>query len=397
MSKILSRNKELDRLRGFAVLMTVFIHYTRIFFPWDMHQQYVHGTTVLNLLKNSWTGVDLFFVISGYIISKMIVEEIEQLKLNHHDLANFIKGFFIKRFFRIYPIAWIMFFVVLLCCLFFNKSGGFSTPENTIEAGIAIFTYTFNYYFGLGFYHAFTLSPYWSLSLEEQFYLIMPFFLIFTKTNKQRVIILLGLLLLITFVIRPLSVDNIFFTQNRCDGLIYGCLIYYLSMQPWFKSVIALHNLSRFYRVIITCVLVFTLGSITAIGFSNAIVIPLACIIASILVALAAMEKGFISFFPKLEAIIDYCGSRSYSIYIIHFPMFTLTQEIGYRLSLAYHFPLDNHLALAYTLTTFSLTLVFSELSYRFVEKPFIEKGQRIVKNIINQQLGDKNAIYTVN
>jgi peptidoglycan/LPS O-acetylase OafA/YrhL len=393
MSFISGRNKELDRLRGFAVLMTVFIHYSRIFFPWSIHQQYTHGTTVLNLLKNSWTGVDLFLVISGYIISKMIVEKIDALKSNNNGLAGFIKGFYIKRFFRIYPIAWIMFFVVLFCSIFFNKTGGFSTPENTIEAGISIFTYTFNYFFGAGQYHAFTLSPYWSLSLEEQFYLIMPLFLIFTKTNKQRVLILIGILLCITFIVRPLSVDDIFYTQNRCDGLIYGCLLYYLSVQPWFAQSIASHAPARVYRVIITCILVFVLASITAIGFSDAVVIPLACLIASLLVALAAMEKGFITFIPGLEPIIDYCGSRSYSIYIIHFPMFTLTQEIFYRLSIAEHFSIDSHLAWAYTLSALSLTLILSELSYQFVEQRFIAKGRAIVEAVGASKSAKKETI----
>jgi peptidoglycan/LPS O-acetylase OafA/YrhL len=144
------RNIELDRLRAFAVLMTISIHFSRIFFPWDIHQDYQNGGSILNLLENSWMGVDLFFVISGFIISKVITDKIDA---KHEDLfgrAKFIKHFFIKRFFRIYPLAVAFFVFVLLCSIFFNKSGGFSTPENTIEAEVSIFTCTVNYYFGLG-------------------------------------------------------------------------------------------------------------------------------------------------------------------------------------------------------------------------------------------------------
>lgn len=392
------RNLELDRLRGFAVMMTVLIHYTRVFFPWDIEKQYVHGTTVLNLLHNTWTGVDLFLVISGYIISKVIVEKIDSLKQQSISLSVFIKNFYIKRFFRIYPIAWLVFLIVLFCTIFFNHSGYFGTTENTLEAGISIFTYTFNYYFGEGFYHAFTLSPYWSLSLEEQFYLLLPLFLVFTKTTRQRVTILLGVLLLITFVIRPLSPDNIFLTQNRSDGLIYGCLLYYLSAQNWFHATFSITQVKKRYSIAITCLLIAVLASITAIGFSDIVVIPLACLIAVILVGLSSLEKGFIAFFPIAEGVVDYIGSRSYSIYIIHFPIFTVTQEIGYRLSHQYHFSVNSELALPYSITALLLTIICSELSYRFIEQPLIKKGRRITDNLTlkPQQVQQQTTVNTV-
>jgi len=379
------RNFEIDRLRAFAVLMTIYIHYSRVFFPWSISPNYHHGTTVLNIWNNSWTGVDLFLVISGFVISKTITSNIDILRSNSNSLAGFIKLFYIKRFYRIYPVAWSVFLFVIIASILFNKGGYFVTLENNIEAGIAIFTYTFNYYFAGGLYHGFTLSPFWSLSLEEQFYLLLPIFLILVKSTRQRVIILLILLSAITFIIRPLTHGDqlIFYTQTRCDGLIYGCLIYYLTQQTWFDEIkIKAHSFSQFSKSCVVLVLIMALSSVTAIGFSNNIVIPLACMLASLLVIIAASEANVISFPQPIEKTLDYLGSRSYSLYLVHFPMFSLTQEIIYRISKAEQVVIGPGLEIYYTLLAFSLIFIVSEISYRFIEKPLMEKGRKIAQSI---------------
>lgn len=376
-----TRNLELDRLRAFAVIMTVVIHYARIFFPWDIAREYQHGSSIINILKNSWTGVDLFFVISGFIISKTIVQQIDNCKNSELRLAHYIKNFYIRRIYRIYPVAWLVFFMVLLSTFLFNKSGSFGTSVNTIEAGIAIFSYTFNYYFGFGSYQGFALSPYWSLSVEEQFYLLFPLFLILTKTTKQRIYLLLGMLALITFYIRPYAAtENLFFTQMRCDGLMYGCLIYFLSQQPWFSNLITKNSVNKYFLIGITASLILVLSSITAIGFSNNIVIPVACVISSLLVTLAAFEKNIIISFSFIQFTLDYIGSRSYSLYICHLPIFSLTQEIMYRLSKAYGFSINHSLSAYYTGMALLLTIACTEILYRYIEIPFIKKA----KNILN-------------
>lgn len=376
MNKTQGRNLELDRLRAFAVLMSIFIHYSRVFFPWNIHKGYEHGGSILNLLQNSWTGVDLFFVISGYIISKMIVDKIDGLVDDKSKLMQFIKNFYIRRFYRIYPIACTFFIFVLLCSLFFNASGSFSTPENNIEAGITIFTYSFNYFLELGHYHAFTLSPYWSLSVEEQFYLIFPFFLILVRSYKQRILILIGLILTISLIIRPLSPEHIFYTQNRCDGLIYGCLLYYVSIQSSYRQLFKPIQKISIASIASIFIMLFLLGTITSVGFPNTAIIPLGCIVATILVAIAVLELNIISFGGVVNAILGYLGSRSYCLYIVHFPMFTFTQELFFRIGHTYNWELNNTFAVPYTALAFILTLLVSELAHRFIERPCIEQGR---------------------
>lgn len=382
-------------MRAFAVLMAILIHYSRIFFPWDMHKAYTHGGTILNLLKNSWTGVDLFFVISGYIISKMIVEKIDCLVNDKIKLMQFIKNFYIRRFYRIYPIAWTFFIFVLICSIFFNKSGNFSTTENNIEAGVTIFTYSFNYFFELGHYHAFTLSPYWSLSVEEQFYLIFPFFLILVKSYQKRIIILISSIFIISFIIRPLSPEHIFYTQNRCDGLIYGCLLYYLTIASSIAQLFKPIKRISITSITFILILLFVLATITSVGFPNPAIIPLGCILSTILVGISALELNIISFGIIINKILDYLGSRSYCLYIVHFPMFTFTQEIFFRIAKAYQLQLNGNLAIPYTVIAFGLTLFISELAHRHIERPGISRGKDLTNTNINLKESSTITIVT--
>lgn len=377
------RNLELDRLRGLAVILTVLIHYTRIFFPWSVHPDYHHGGSIFNIWMNSWTGVDLFFVISGYIISKKLVESVDNAQRNAFLLVNSVKTFYLKRFFRIYPACITVFLIVFLCSIFVNKSGSFGSVENTIEAGISIFTYTFNYYFAFGSYHAFPLSQYWSLSVEEQFYLLYPFLLILLKTNKQRVYFLIGTLIVITFYIRPYSsLQSLFLTQTRCDGLIYGCLLYFLSMNKWYKSLAPKVLKNKSVSIIVFSVLAIILAAFPGLGFSNNINIPLACVLSTILVMLSSFEKNIIISFSFIQVLLDYLGKRSYTLYLVHLTMFSLTQEIFFRLSSAYDFPIKHGLGLYYSVTALLLTIISTEFIYHFVEKPLIGKGRRIIKKL---------------
>lgn len=375
------RNFELDRLRGVAIALTVMIHYTRIFFPWAVHPQYNHGAGIFNIWMNSWTGVDLFLVISGYIISKKLIETLESRAGNVESTISETKTFYLKRLFRIYPVAVTIFVFVLLCAIFFNKGGYFSSVENTIEAGVSIFTYTFNYYFAFGNYHGFPLSPYWSLSVEEQFYLFYPIFLLCCKTTKQRVIVLFSLLLLITFLVRPYSsFHSLFLTQTRCDGLIYGCLLYFLSRQSWYDQLVPKICENKYVSMAIFAFLTVVLAGFPGLGFSNNITIPVACALSTVLVMLSSFKKDIIISFLPIQRLLDYLGNRSYSLYLVHLPMFAVTQEVFFRLSHVYGFPLNSRLDVYYSIMALILVIIATELSFRCVETPFLKLGRKVMK-----------------
>lgn len=180
-----------------------------------------------------WTGVDLFFVLSGYLIGHQLLKEI-----NNTGTISF-KRFYIKRFFRIIP-AYIA--VLVLYCSLPNLSEGSGMPPLW-----RFLTFTQN--FGLDAQNHNSFSHAWSLCIEEQFYLLLPitiFTIFYFRLQKGTLYLILGLTVL-GFVFRIFNwneyvqpfiddgnrrqislefVEKIYYpSYNRMDGLLVGVAI----------------------------------------------------------------------------------------------------------------------------------------------------------------------------
>ncbi|CUI08376.1 acyltransferase [Massilia sp. P8910] len=386
-----SRNLELDRLRAVAVILTFFVHFRQVFFPWTFTMTFKESTSVLDLFSMSWGGVDLFFVISGFIISKTIVGEFDKLRNQPFSLASTIKAFYVRRIFRILPVAWCVIALVLVCGEFFNEGHYFANSVYNVQAAINVFTYTFNYWLpehktaqGV------PLAPFWSLSVEEQFYLFFPIFLLLARTTRQRVLLLVGALAVVSFVIRPFTLSNpvhvFFYTQSRCDGLLYGCLLYLFTAQPWFSAIRVHAGRHRYAGAVLVSVLAVAIAGATGLGFSNTVVVPVVCALSIVLVFIAACEGGLVVFPWPLQIVLDYIGKRSYTIYLVHLPMFFLTMEIMFRYTRQRGMPINSDLWLAYTVLMFALVLGMTELIYRLVERPMIARGRLMAEKIMARE-----------
>ena len=385
----MERNMELDRLRAIAALMTLYMHYVQVFYPWTFTLEFHGPNSPLDLLSNAWTGVDLFFVISGYIISKTIVGSFDQLRRNGEGVSAAVIGFYVRRVFRIYPVAWLIVLGVILCAALFNEGGYFASVVSYLKASVSIFTYTFNYWFPDNkAANLIPLAPYWSLSVEEQFYLFYPMFLLLVTRTRNRVLILVGALLAISLVVRPLSSGNalhqFFYTQSRCDGLIYGCLLYFASVQPWFKQVRQAVAASQWLMKVVVVAVALVIASVPAIGFNNTFTIPIVCALAAVLVGIAACEGGAITFPAPLRQVMDFIGRRSYTIYLIHIPLFYVTCELMYRYCKNAGIAISSELRFEYALTFTVLMLVITEIVYQLLERPMIRRGHRISARIMD-------------
>ncbi|VVC76863.1 O-acetyltransferase OatA [Aquicella siphonis] len=361
------RNLEIDRLRAIAVTLIIYAHYARIYFPWIISPD-------IRFLSSM---ADIFFVISGYVISAILIDQVDSLKPKASELAVFVKGFFLRRIYRIYPSAWVVIAAVILLSMFYNQNGLFSTPWKNMEAAVYIFTYTFNYFL-VSQYHDLVLAPYWTLMIEEQFYLFFPFFILLTKNNRQRLAILAVLLLAITLVIRPLTmhyypVSGLFFTQTRCDGFIYGFFIYYIMKQPWIGAIKPAATGAKLFRMLMVAIFLFVMAAVTIFDISVSVMIPVGAFMAFLLVFAASFNSQIIVFPYPLQWLLDIIGSRSYSLYLIHVPMILAAKELSDRI-----FRHDPQWQISGNIMAVIFIVVAGEVLYRLVERPTLLKGKAL-------------------
>jgi len=167
--------REIERLRGVAILMAMSVHSDAL------------ANFIPRQLAQMWSGVDLFFVISGYVVSLSLARLLPPLD----DVTTFadafdrskgaLRTFFMRRFFRIMPLALaVMILNRLLAALY---PPYFGHPDQLLEDAVAFFGGVFNY---VTVYKYPVLTFYWSLSVEEHFYLLLPFLFIMFRTTSSR-------------------------------------------------------------------------------------------------------------------------------------------------------------------------------------------------------------------
>ncbi len=312
----------LDHLRAIAIISVFLFHY----------QFFGHPAWEKNIAGFGWTGVDLFFVLSGFLIAGQLFNTIAQGK------AVLMSEFFIKRFFRILP----PFLVVLALYFAFPSLREWGRPSPLWR----YLTFTLN--FGLDLKKYGTFSHDWSLCVEEQFYLVLPLILwLFTyfKAGKKA-IYLIVILFIAGFALRLwgwyhfvepiLPTDNLgvvwnkyiyYPTYNRLDGLligvsIAGLFIFYPKTKAWVNKhsymilllglavLLAAYFISTPQDTFYTCLFGFPLISIDY-G-----------------IILAAMVSPSNMLFKAKSWLTAQVATLSYSIYLSHKIVIHLTQNL---------------------------------------------------------------------
>ena len=340
------RFQHLDFLRGIAIFLVLLRH----------------SNFSNRLTQFGWLGVDLFFVLSGFLISNLLFREYKST-----GTIN-ITRFFVRRALKIFP-PFYLFILLSLILNYYNK--GHVTPISTIL--IELF-YLQSYFQGIS-YHT------WSLAVEEHFYLVLTFLLyplmkvIFFLT-KPRLAVILSLLLGVCFALRlfysfPHRNEYVFsftYTHLRCDGILVGILASYLYE---FTNFAALIHQRRLLSISIAALLIIpgflfhggsfimnTIGLTTVnLGFG------ILCMIGVITEPIKSTQLSrplFLSY-----RFICITGVYSYSVYLWHL---TVKDYIGLlTLSPTIFF-------IAYIL--FSLVIGF--LMSVLIEKPFLKLKDRL-------------------
>ncbi|MGB8365689.1 MAG: acyltransferase family protein [Rhizomicrobium sp.] len=329
---------DIDGLRAIAVLPVVFYHYG----VWPFSGGYV--------------GVDVFFVISGYLITSLIHTEMEERRFSVID-------FYDRRIRRIFPALFAMLAVTTLAALVALFPDALVRFSETLPA-TAGFASNFEFVHKAGYFDvAASQKPLlhtWSLAVEEQFYLFFPGLLYLLRgANRERLLAVLGAILVMSLAaniwgVRYNPVSTFFLLPFRFWELLMGSILA-VGRFPAPASALARNAISAFGVVLIaTSIFVFTAA--TPYPGENAL---LPCLGTALVIyagsgARTAVNSALAT--PMLVAI----GLMSYSLYLWHWPVYVIAK--------AYAF---GALAPRETVLLIALSFVLAFVSWRFVELPF--------------------------
>ncbi|KES23732.1 MULTISPECIES: acyltransferase [Pseudomonas] len=360
---------DIEVLRACAVLMVAFQHLNGSLttldapsLPWPM----LH-------LGGSF-GVDLFFAISGFVIARNLLPKLAR-QSSWSAAWPVVKVFWIRRFWRLVPSAWLWLAIILLLVWQFNDSGVFGKLGSNLDATLAgVLNYAnvrFASCFGrCDFYVSFV---YWSLSLEEQFYLLFPLLLVFVGRRALPVV------LIVLVLVQMLQFRGLWLMAFRTDALLLGVLLAMASGSGLYQRL----RPERLAKVPFLASLALLAG-VTAMlvlgkparGYFT-FEISLVALLSLLLVWLASYDLGLFCRVRWLRAVMLWLGSRSYAIYLIHVPVYLLMRELQHRLLGNSGTSSLTYLAIALPVS-WLLIAGLAELNFRFVESPLRRFGVRL-------------------
>ena len=349
--------RELNGLRGLAALIVFFAHCLGYIGP-DL--RWAPAINLLNAVArsfNSW--VDVFFVLSGYLITSIL--------LRRRGSPHYFRNFYWRRALRILPLYTAALVAILLL---FPHSGRYVLLS-------MFFLANFN-----GFFHIYIDGPFWTLAIEEQFYLLWPTVIVHRSVSQLRRLSLLIAIsvILLRFAACLTTHNNFNLTFFRLDGLAMGAWLacYFFTRQPT-TDVRRRENLWFSVTLAVGALLAITAGVLsTAVRpqyYPRAL-------------AITGMVVAYTGFFGLLLAhqgkrgpqallrtrVLGFFGLISYAFYMTH--MYVILLYDRWRTALI---PGDVRGYLIRLVVTFAATTALSLLSRYIIELPALSLRRRLL------------------
>ena len=339
----LAYRPDIDGLRAVAVLLVLAYHV---------------GFTKA---RGGFVGVDVFFVISGYLISSVILSELDRSRFS---LSNFYQ----RRIRRILPA------LVAMMLVAFVLAYKFLLPSELLDfskSALAAILSVSNVYFWKqsGYFDApAALKPLlhtWSLGVEEQFYIVLPLFLMlvhrFMRARLRATVLLTAA---VSFLISAYGAyydqpSTFYLVHTRAWELLVGTMLA-LKVFPAINGAVG-----RNFAATIGLALIVISGAVYAITTPfPGVAALLPCVGAALLLAAGESGTSFVGRALSLRPVV-FIGAISYSLYLWHWPIIVL-QNMG-------ALPVGNLPSGAVKLVICVLSIVIAAISWRFVETPFRE------------------------
>lgn len=350
----------LDGLRGLAIILVVLLHNFRFV-------DYFHF---------GWLGVDLFFVLSGFLITENLLFNLNK--------PHFLRNFYIRRLLRIFPL----YYLLLIICLFIVPSINRQNIDMSYYAENQFWLWTIlqNWLFIFSPpYGDQSLLHTWSLAVEEQFYLIWPLLILLIRKPKKLIIVATMVLILVVatrMIMWFYRADHFayasFYTFTRIDGLCIGCIIA-LFMQinrAWISN-------NMWILVLSTSLLNFAFyfldirygNTLPYFAFAGYTTFPL---LFGLLTYEAAVEKTKVIKLLFANRLMKFFGRISYGLYLFHWPVYIIGSPLLIKLFTSYSLLTSKQAVIVSSLIVTIAAILISVLSLRYFESYFIRLKKKL-------------------
>jgi peptidoglycan/LPS O-acetylase OafA/YrhL len=362
-----SYRSDIDGLRAVAILPVVFYH------------------AELGPFGGGFAGVNVFFVISGFLITQSILERREK--------GGFSIGWFYeRRARRLLPPLFFTIFLTLLASLLLLS------PEDLSDASLSalsalLFTSNIFFHWKIDYFQQDAdLMPFlhtWSLAVEEQFYIFWPFLIImvsscFASKKNLRLLQVTIFLAVLSFSASIFAVHTIpnaafYMLPFRLWEISAGAIVYLLFMMGYRPSS-TINSLLSTLGLGLILGTIFTLSSDSRFPGANALPVILGT---ALLLVSGKNTNGFILRFLSARPIV-YIGKISYSLYLLHWPIFSLFRNYQANTEIS-----DTDASLLIL-----LSFLLASFCYHFIETPF--RKQASVKGVIQFSIGAGTSLAIV-
>lgn len=347
---------QFDSIRAIAVLLVIIHHW-------------LPQKSIFNFLPNGKIGVNIFFVLSGFLITGILLKAKMQIETSRLKKGMALKNFYIRRTLRIFPIYYLLLFILWLL-----------KDPAIHENGVYYYTYTSNFLFYMQTAFPARLAHLWSLGVEEQFYVIWPWLIILV--NRRFIPYLICLFLLIGISANYIFTDHGWWVEiltPACfDAFAIGAILSYYTL---YRQDIITAIQPKYKWIFLAILVIFVLGA-----FSFFILPPRtghALLAAAIIYYCLFKNNNSIVNFIFNNKWLMWMGKISYGIYLYHLFIPELWQWINTKFN-------SNNIDFFYNqampvslkpmwlfIQEFSFLLLISMLSWKLIEKPVNDLKKR--------------------
>jgi peptidoglycan/LPS O-acetylase OafA/YrhL len=358
----LRRIAELDGIRGVAIAAILTVHSSEFLVVGVKHKPLYYA--LYRLMATGWLGVDIFFVLSGFLITTILLED--------NDRADFWSRFYLHRSLRILPAFAVVFGLTIAAIHFL-------VPETHLTAAVILPALFFTENWTVLNGTSMPMLPHlWSLAVEEQFYLVWP--QIVRRLSSATVLkVSLGLavaseLLRVILALNHVGVWVIYaITPTRIDGLALGAALAAAVTLP------ATHQfLAAYWRKIALASAFLLVASFVILHrsllpdnvLSQILAIPVTILLTAMLIygsvasTLPAVLRRALA-----NPALTYLGRRSYGLYLIHLPIVFAAWQNRVHGRLSY-LPAGLRVNAMLIVISIAICLALTEISWRLVESP---------------------------